>query len=169
MLRRDEESRIESEYTRVRSVSDHAYMGCGSGQRLLQLIVHPAFEGWLAWEVIRSQEGWKLYKIDVVETAPSILLKGWKKLSISSVILEQFQRRIASLALPLDIGEPIIGADGATTQLAAFSGFAEWRFRWWSHNPPTWQPLVDIADEMFVAFSAAGVAHDETHLPPIEQ
>lgn len=140
----------------------------GSTRRRLQLIVRPTFSAGGAWEVREPYEGgeWLLFSSNVVELWPT-RLKGWWRLPIESQTLKSFCDRISSLTLPLGPPqEDLSGLDGTITELAAFSGYSEYRFQWWNEYPLAWRPLVSIAEEMLKAFSAAEQSFIETNSAP---
>jgi hypothetical protein len=134
----------------------------GIGGRRLQLIVRPAFDKARSWDVRQGPEEWRLYRSDEFETSlearlVNLHLVGYEPVSFDSVSLASFFRRVTALTLPIS---PDLsgygGADGSVYQLAAFGDLhSGWRFQWWSEWPPAWQPLVDVANEMIDAFSAA--------------
>jgi hypothetical protein len=138
----------------------------GTSRRRLQLIVQPSFSKSGAWEIRETEEGeWLLFSSNVVEFRPT-RLKGWWRLPIESAILKLFIDRVSSLTSPLGPPqEEILGRDGTMTQLAAFSGFAEYRFQWWSEYPPAWRPLVIIAEEMLKVFTAAEQSFIDANSP----
>jgi hypothetical protein len=65
--------------------------------------------------------------------------------------------RVTALTLPL---RPDLsgcgGADGTLYELSVVGDLSSgWRFQWWSDWPEQWRPLVELAEEMHAAFSAA--------------
>lgn len=147
--------------------SPSAYLSAPNiGVRKLQLI-HASWRGKpRAWEVRRSDDLWRLYSVEVVSPAPSFQLRGWNEIPFLSADLESYFERIANVKFAL--GPPrddIFGIDGSTTQIAAWSGFAEWRFQWWRNAPPEWRPLIEIAVEMRKAFTNAVRAYKKQTAP----
>lgn len=126
------------------------------GQRRLQLIVAPSFEPASAWEVRQGRE-WQLFQPRVVETWPEVMLVGYAPIAFASAALAGYFERVVSLSLPLrpDLSG-CSGCDGTLQELAVFADMqSAWRFQWWSRGPEQWQPLVELATEMHVAFVAA--------------
>lgn len=160
-----EAATLERITTQPRDATEDVWLGRSSGTRRLQLIELPSFEVARAWEVRKVQQGdWLLFGSDVVACGP-IQLKGWRRLAVDSATLQSFYEQVTALHLPL--GPPpgaFGGADGTVMQLAAFSGYAhaEWRFQWWSHYPPGWKPLVEIAEAMLLVFTAVDSPPKET-------
>ena len=75
----------------------------------------------------------------------------------ASAALAEYFERLAALTLPL---RPDMsgcgGADGTLYEVAVFGDlYSGWRFQWWSDWPEQWRPLVELAEEMHAAFSAA--------------
>lgn len=157
LLRGESEPRLATEDISAR----------GTSRRRLQLIVQPNFSSSGAWEIRETEEGeWLLFSSNVVDFRPT-RLKGWLRLPIESAKLKLFFDRVSSLTLPLGPPqEEILGLDGTMTQLAAFSGFAEYRFQWWSEYPPSWRPLVIIAEDMLKVCTAAEQSFIEANSPP---
>jgi hypothetical protein len=129
----------------------------GIGIRRMQLIVCPSFEPEHAWEVRQRESAWLLFRSEVVSDWPELQLVGYDHVRIDDNILATFFARLVSLSLPIT---PYLngmgGLDGDIYQLGVFGDiFSEWRFQWWSQYPPSWQPLVEIAEEMLGAFSTA--------------
>lgn len=147
----------EAEWARVKTrlaIDDvHAR---GIGMRRLQLVICPSFDPGKAWEVRQLKDQYSLFSSDVLETR-RLMLRGYKQLAASSHKLMAFFTRACSMVLPVS---PYMngwgGADGTIYQLALFGDMcSECRFQWWSEPPPNWQPLVELAGEMIVEFSAA--------------
>lgn len=125
------------------------------GSLRLQLIVLPSFEEPRAWEIRQKQQHWGLFRSRVIESGSQLI--GCDPVSFDTLRLQEFFRRITTLSLPLgpDI-DGFGGADGSLYQLAVFGDiYAEFRFQWWSVPPPSWQSLVNIANEMIEAFLMA--------------
>jgi hypothetical protein len=131
----------------------------GIGLRRLQLIVCQSFEyeqDW-AWEIRQLQSEWWLFRSEVVESWPHVQLIDYQPIAIDAALLSSFFIRVVALSLPIAPSlNDMAGIDGDITQLAVFGDmFSECRFQWWSGSPPQWQPLVDLAAEMFEAFATA--------------
>lgn len=163
-----DETTLQRIRTKPRLATEDVHLWHESGVRRLQLIVLPSFEDGRAWEVREVYRGdWLLFGSDVVDFQP-LTIKGWWKLPIQSAQLKSFFERVTSIQIPLGPPhEEIIGCDGTTMQLAAFSGYSQWRFEWWSHYPPAWQPLNAIAEEMLTAFYTADNAFNDANSPSI--
>jgi len=164
-----DEATLERIRTRPRPATEDVRLWGSTGARRLQLIVVPSFEGGRAWDVRELYESdWLLFGSDVVDFSP-LSVKGLWKLPIESARLKNFYQRVTSIQL--ELGPPLEefgGLDGTITQLAAFSGYSEWSFQWWSYFPPAWQPLTVIAEEMLAAFTAADAAFNDANSPPIK-
>ena len=129
----------------------------GIGPRRLQLIVCPSFNEGLAWEVRQQESKWSLFRSRVVSPWPAVQLAGYDPVPIESSVLSSLFDRVVALRVPVlpDLSG-MAGVDGTITQLAVFGDmWFELRFQWWSEAPAQWRPLIEIADEMLRAFSAA--------------
>ncbi len=153
MLRQAEEATWERIRNEPRPV--HEDVG-GIGPRRLQLIVAPSFEDVAVWEVRQAGE-WRLVHPRVVETTPVLRVVGHDLVPFASSALAAYFERVTSLTLPLrpDLTGQA-GLDGTRYELAVFGDlFSAFRFQWWSDGPEQWRPLMQLADEMHAAFSAA--------------
>lgn len=162
MLRQAEEARWERVRTEPRPVHADAHAR-GIGMRRLQLVIAPSFEPAAVWEVRQGRE-WQLVRPRVVGTEPELLVVGHEVVPFASAALAAYFERLCSIDLPLC---PNLsgngGADGTTHELAIFGDlYSSWRFRWWSDWPEQWRPLVELAEEMHAAFTAAA-APDAEH------
>jgi hypothetical protein len=128
----------------------------GQGTRRLQLIVLPSFQKGWAWEIRQQAETWMLYRSEAIQKRLSVTLVGYELVAVEGAALKTLFQRVTTMSLPLkpDLSQHA-GADGTLTQLAVFGDlYTEWRVQWWSHSPPQWKPLADLAQEMFTLFSA---------------
>ena len=149
----------EAERERVRTEPRPAHCDVharGIGMRRMQLIVAPSFEEGSVWEVRQGRE-WQLIRPRVVGTQPGLLLVGHDVVPFSSASLAAYFERVTALTLPL---RPDMsgcgGADGTLHEFAVFGDLSSaWRFQWWSSWPEQWRPLVELAEEMYVAFTGA--------------
>jgi hypothetical protein len=129
----------------------------GIGHLRMQLLVLPSFEEASAWEVRYQAAGWRLFSPRVFKGSAGVELLGYDAVDFPAEKLEDYFKRVVRLSFPLapDLGG-CAGADGTGYQFAVFGDlYSSWRFHWWSQSPKQWQPLVDIASEMHVAFSSA--------------
>jgi hypothetical protein len=130
----------------------------GIGQRRLQLIVCPSsdYDEGQAWEVRQHNDGWWLFRSELVESWPNVLLIGYQPIPIDPAILSSFFNRVAALSLRVDPCLADEGLDGEVMQLAVFSDFcSECRFQWWTGAAAHWKLLVELADEMLGVFVIA--------------
>lgn len=161
MLRQADEADWERVRTQPRPADSNAHAR-GIGMRRLQLIISPSFEPASVWDVRQvwdAQRGreWQLIRPRVVTMEPALLVTGHDVLPLPSATVAAYFERVAALTLPL---RPDLsgygGADGTLYELAVFGDlYSGWRFQWWSDWPEQWRPLVELADEMHAAFSAA--------------
>jgi hypothetical protein len=122
----------------------------------LQLIVAPSFEPVSVWDIWESFE-WQLIHPRVIDTAPTLLVVGHDVVPVPSTELVAYFTRVTAITLPLrpDLSGSL-GLDGTMYELAvAGDSYSGWRFQWWSEWPEQWRPLVELANEMHAAFSAA--------------
>jgi hypothetical protein len=156
MLQREQDAHWERIRTEPRPATRDVFAR-GIGLLRLQLIVCPSFEESRAWEVRRGEDEWWLFRPQVVESWPEVRLLGYEPVPFESERLEAFFLRLATLTLP--IGPDLSGyggCDGTMHQLAVFGDlYSAWRFQWWTRWPAHWQPLVELAAEMYEAFAAA--------------
>ena len=155
MLRQAEEAEWERVRTEPRSVLADVHAR-GIGLRRLQLVIAPSFEPAAVWEVRQGRE-WQLVRPQVVGKDPELLVVGHEVVTFASAALAAYFERVSAIQLPLrpDTGG-CCGCDGTTYEFAVFGeGFSGWRFRWWSSWPEQWRPLVELAEEMDAAFTAA--------------
>lgn len=155
MLRQADQAEWERVRTEPRPVHQDAH-ACGIGMRRLQLIVAPSFEEVSVWEVRQACE-WQLIRPRVVKREPALLVVGHDVVPFASSSLATYFERVSSISLPLrpDLSGSS-GADGTLYELAVFGDLSSaWRFQWWSDWPKQWQQLVELADELHSAFSAA--------------
>jgi len=155
MLRQAEEADWERVRTQPRPARSDPHAR-GVGRRRLQLIVAPSFEQAWVWDVRQSRE-WQLIRPQVVVTEAELMVVGHDVVPFAPAALATYFERVTSLTLPL---RPDLsgcgGVDGTTYELAVFGDlYSEWRFRWWSDWPAQWRPVVDLAEEMHAAFTAA--------------
>jgi hypothetical protein len=149
----------EADWERVRTDPRPAHGDVharGIGVRRLQLIVAPSSEYVSVWEVRQCQE-WQLIRLQVVETAPALVVVGHEVVPFVSGVLVTYFERVTALTLPLcpDLSG-CGGADGTLHELAVFGDLSSaWRFQWWSTWPERWRPLVELAAEMHAAFTSA--------------
>jgi len=151
---REREQAWERTRTEVRPV-DAAVSGPGIGVRRLQLIVLPSLQKGQGWEVRQQAETWSLYRSEAVQKRLSATLVGYDLLTVDGAALKTLFQRVTTISLPLrpDLSQQA-GADGTLTQMAVFGDLStEWRVQWWSHSPPQWKPLADLAQEMIALFS----------------
>lgn len=155
MRQQAEEAEWERVRTEPRPVHQDAHAR-GIGLRRLQLIVAPSFEQVSVWEVRQGRE-WQLIRPQVVEPESALRVVGHEVVPFASSALAAYFERVTSLTLPL---RPDLsghgGADGTLYEFAVFGDlYSAWRFQWWSDWPEQWRSLVELADEMHAAFSAA--------------
>jgi hypothetical protein len=134
----------------------------GIGVRRLQLIVFPSFEPASVWDVrkvwdVQRGHEWQLIRPRVVATEPTLLVVGHDVVPLPSAKVAAYFDRVIALSLPL---RPDLsghgGADGTLYELSVVGDLSSaWRFQWWSDWPEQWRPLVELAEEMHAAFSAA--------------
>jgi hypothetical protein len=133
--------------------------GLDSGVRRFQVVRCPSFSPSQFWEICDSGAEWALYRSDVVEARPQLMVIGYEQVKFPSVELHAFFKRLVRLSFPIapDLSE-MAGLDGETTELALFGSFhSEVRFTWWSMSPAGWKPMVKVVDEMLKAFSGAAI------------
>jgi hypothetical protein len=115
----------------------------------------PSFDAGAFFEICQHNTEWLLYRAAVVgkEDWPAVMVQGYDRVDFPAQDLRRYFERLTSLSLPLvPLLNNMAGLDGAITQLALFGDLhSEVRFRWWSEPPPTWAPLVAIANEMLRA------------------
>jgi hypothetical protein len=109
------------------------------------------------WDVRQGPESWRLFRPNVLDSSIGLDVVGYNAVPIESNRLEAYFQRITGITMPLapDLSS-CGGADGTVYELAVFGDLSSsWRFQWWSHAPKHWGPLVEVANEMIVAFSIA--------------
>jgi hypothetical protein len=155
----------EADWERVRSEPRPAQSdphARGIGVRRLQLIIFPSFEPASVWDVrqvwdVQRGHEWQLIRPRVVATEPTLLVVGHDVVPLPSATVAAYFDRVTGLTLPL---RPDLsgngGADGTLYELSVVGDLSSaWRFQWWSDWPEQWRPLVELAEEMHAAFSAA--------------
>lgn len=155
MLQKDEDAAWERVHNEPRFATSDVHAR-GIGMRRLQLMILPSFEQASVWEVRQSQD-WKLYRPRVIETYPEVVVVGHEQVPFESAALVAYLERVTALNLPLRPDQSGCGGlDGISYECAVFGDLSSaWRFRWWSTSPEHWRPLVELAEEMHQAFSAA--------------
>lgn len=151
----------EADWERIRTQPRPAHSDAyarGIGVRRLQLIVVPSFEPATVWDVRQQGHEWQLIRPRVVATEPTMLVVGHDAVPLPSATLAAYFDRVTALTLPL---RPDLsgygGADGTLYELSVIGDLlSAWHFQWWSTWPEQWRPLVELAEEMHTAFSAAG-------------
>jgi hypothetical protein len=151
LLRQADEADWERVRTQPRPAESDPHAR-GIGARRLQLIIVPSFEPASVWDVRQvcdAQRGheWQLIRPRVVATEPSLLVVGHELVPLPSAKVAEYFDRVTALTLPLrpDLsGE--LGADGTLYELSVAGDLCSgWRFRWWSHWPEQWRPLVGVS------------------------
>ncbi len=155
----------EADWERVRTQPRPAHsdpLAQGIGVRRLQLIVAPSFEPASVWDIrhvphVQRGQEWQLIRPQVVSTEPTLLVVGHDIVPLPSLTVATYFDRVTALTLPL---RPNLsgygGADGTRYELSVVGDLSSgWRFQWWSDWPEQWRPLVELAEEMHAAFSAA--------------
>jgi hypothetical protein len=155
MLQQEQDSIWHRIRTEPRSATQDVHAR-GIGGLRMQLIVSPSFEEARAWDVRQGPEGWCLFRPRVLQGRPELQFVGYDRQEFPPERLSSYFERIIALSIPI---APDLsgygGVDGTMHQLAVFGDmWSSWRFQWWSDSPSQWRPLVDIASEMFAAFSA---------------
>lgn len=163
MLRSDEADweRVRTQPRPARS-QPHAR---GIGVRRAQLIVSPSFElvsVWDMWQMRNAERGqeWQLIHPRVVESEPVLQVVGHDPVPMPSAVMAGYFERVTALTLPLcpDL-RGSGGLDGTMYELEVVGDlFSGWRFQWWSESPKQWRSLVDLAGEMYLAFTSAAAA-----------
>ena len=161
MLRQADEADWERVRTQPRPARSDPHAG-GIGVRRLQLIVAPSFETASVWDVRQVWDAhrgheWQLIRPRIVEMDPALLVVGHDVVPLPSATVAAYFERVIAINLPL---RPDLsgcgGADGTVYELEVVGDLSSgWRFHWWSNWPQQWRPLVELAEEMHAAFSAA--------------
>lgn len=139
------------------------------GSRLAQLLVLPAFEANVSYEIFRTYiqpEQRKEYHLlktvwdfhtDLArwrETKPSELVPSFSYLTVpldekfAMSAIEGLQNNVPSI---IDVSEPIIGMDGAFYELLLGDAFLSVHYRWWE-APDAWRPLHTTFFETIAQF-----------------
>ncbi|HZZ80816.1 MAG TPA: hypothetical protein VFE62_20100 [Gemmataceae bacterium] len=167
MLRQTDEAAWDAVLTKPRPAHSEPHAR-GIGLRRLLLIIAPSFETASVWDVRQGQE-WQLVRPNVSQSEPTLMVVGHDIVSIPSSVLIDYFERVTALTLPLrpDLSGTE-GADGTLYELTVVGDLSsQWCFQWWSDWPEHWRPLVELAEEMHAAFTAAtgedpGTAHSHS-------
>jgi hypothetical protein len=155
MLKDEQAAQWERIRTEPRHLTSDVYIR-GIGIRRIQLIVYPSFEPVFVWDVREGPEGWRLFRPRALEPE-SGLVTGYDEIPFATDRLSSFFEKVTGITLPIapDLSSTG-GADGTEYELSVTGDLGtSWRFRWWSQAPNHWRPLVEITNEMIVAFSKA--------------
>lgn len=117
----------------------------------------PVFRPTTVWDVRQQGHEWQLSARGLSRNRADNVGRGARCGSTPWQAAAYFDR-VTALTLPL---RPDLsgygGADGTLYELSVIGDLlSAWHFQWWSTWPEQWRPLVELAEEMHTAFSAAG-------------
>jgi hypothetical protein len=127
----------------------------------MQIVRLPSFSPPSFWEVCQRDSEWLLYRATVVDPDwDALKVQRYESVAFDSDRLKAYFERLTSMTMPVapDLSN-MSGLDGTVTQVALFGDMSSAvRYQWWSEHPTGWTPLVEVVEDMLVAFGgpAAG-------------